>query len=223
MAAFDLILFDVDGTLVDSQRTIIACMEAAFIRYDLPIPSAAAIRHTVGLALVDGVAQLLAAMPEGEGVDPYAVAEAYKETYLARRTATPAPVPDPLYPGTRALLDRLLAEDRLMGVATGKSSRGVRAFVETHGLHRHFVTQQTVDTAPGKPDPTMIRQAAAEAGTVPARVLMIGDTVYDMQMARAAGAAALGVDWGYHAPPSLTAAGARAILKTWDDLAPYLT
>ncbi|WP_156994984.1 HAD-IA family hydrolase [Elstera litoralis] len=223
MAAIDLILFDVDGTLVDSQHTIVACMEAAFARHGLPIPDAAAVRHTVGLALAEGVARLLAQDPALAEVDPYAVAETYKEAYLARRTATPPPPKDPLYPGTQALLDRLLRQERLMGVATGKSNRGVSVFLETHGFHKHFVTHQTVDTAPGKPDPTMIRQAAAEAGTVPARVLMIGDTVYDMQMARAAGAMALGVDWGYHAPEALMAEGARAILKSWDDLDPYLT
>lgn len=223
MAGFDLILFDVDGTLVDSQHTIVACMETAFAQHGLPIPAAAAIRHTVGLALVDGVAQLLGALPKGAGQDPYPIADSYKQAYHARRTAVPPHPVDPLYPGTKALLDRLLGEDRLLGIATGKSNRGVSIFIETHGLHRHFVTQQTVDTAPGKPDPTMIRQAAADAGTIPSRVLMIGDTVYDMQMARAAGAVALGVAWGYHAPQALTADGARAILTRWDDLAPYLT
>ncbi|MFY8106818.1 MAG: HAD-IA family hydrolase [Elstera sp.] len=221
MAAIDLILFDVDGTLVDSQHTIVACMEAAFARHGLPIPPAGAIRHTVGLSLVDGVAQLLEAA--GADLDPYPIADSYKDIYLTRRTATPPPPKDPLYPGTKALLDGLLRQNRLMGVATGKSTRGVTVFIETHGFHRHFVTHQTVDTAPGKPDPTMIRQAAAEAGTVPARVLMIGDTVYDMQMARAAGALSLGVAWGYHTSDALTAEGARAILNSWDDLDPYLT
>ncbi len=221
MAAVDLILFDVDGTLVDSQHTIVACMEAAFARHALPIPEAGAIRHTVGLSLVDGVAHLLAAA--GVDLDPYPIADSYKNIYLTHRTANPPPPKDPLYPGTKALLDGLLRQNRLMGVATGKSTRGVNVFIETHGFHRHFVTHQTVDTAPGKPDPTMIRQAAAEAGTVPARVLMIGDTVYDMQMARAAGALSLGVSWGYHAPDALTAEGARAILNSWDDLDPYLT
>jgi phosphoglycolate phosphatase len=221
MAAVDLILFDVDGTLVDSQHTIVACMEAAFARHALPIPDAAAIRHTVGLSLVDGVAQLLETA--GADLDPYPIADSYKDIYLARRTGHPPPPQDPLYPGTKALLDELLQHHRLMGVATGKSTRGVNIFIETHGLHRHFVTHQTVDTAPGKPDPTMIRQAAADAGTVPARVLMIGDTVYDMQMARAAGALSLGVAWGYHLPQALIAEGARAILNSWDDLGPYLS
>ncbi len=221
MAVVDLILFDVDGTLVDSQHTIVACMEAAFAHHALAIPDAAAIRHTVGLSLVDGVAQLLETA--GADLDPYPIAESYKDIYLARRTTNPAPPHDPLYPGTKALLDGLLQQNRLMGVATGKSTRGVNSFIETHGLHRHFVTHQTVDTAPGKPDPTMIRQAAADAGTVPGRVLMIGDTVYDMQMARAAGALALGVAWGYHLRHALIAEGAQAILNSWDDLAPYLT
>ncbi len=223
MAVVDLILFDVDGTLVDSQYTIVACMEAAFARHALPIPGAAAIRHTVGLSLVDGVAQLLETAGAGADLDPYPIADSYKDIYRARRAANPAPPHDPLYPGTRALLDGLLQQNRLIGVATGKSTRGVNSFIETHGLHRHFVTHQTVDTAPGKPDPTMIRQAAADAGTVPARVLMIGDTVYDMQMARAAGALSLGVAWGYHLPHALIAEGAQAILNSWDDLAPYLT
>jgi phosphoglycolate phosphatase len=111
------------------------------------------------------------------------------------------------------LLDALLDDGWLLGVATGKSDRGLEHCLASHGLSRHFVTLQTADRHPSKPHPAMLEAALFEAGAMPQHAVMIGDTAYDMMMAVNAGVRALGVDWGYHTPAELSDAGAEAVAR----------
>lgn len=120
---------------------------------------------------------------------------------------------EPLYDGMMDVLDTLAADGWVLGIATVKSDRGLAQILAHHGIARRFVTLQTADRHPSKPDPSMIETAMADAGAIPATTVMIGDTSYDMMMARAAGARALGVAWGYHPTATLTAAGAHAIAR----------
>jgi phosphoglycolate phosphatase len=208
-----LIVFDCDGTLVDSQATIVACAQAAFQAEGLAPPRAEAIRRIVGLSLVEAVLQL---MDEPDPAAAPRLAEHYKAAFLEHR-ASPG-FHEPLFPGTRALLDDLLARDFVLGVATGKAMRGLRFVLEHHGLERHFTTLQTADLHPSKPHPAMLAAAMAETGLPPAATMLIGDTTYDILMARAAGAMPVGVSWGNHAPEELAAAGAATVLDRFEQL-----
>jgi phosphoglycolate phosphatase len=203
-----LVVFDCDGTLVDSQHMIVAAMERAFATFAMPPPSRAAILSVVGLSLEKAVRRLV---PPAIGTDNTALAEAYKSAFgdLRRDKAHQ----EPLYPGVRETLHALANEPGvLLGVATGKSRRGLAAVLEREGLTDLFVTLQTADTHPSKPHPAMLQAAMAEAGTEAHRTLMVGDTTYDIGMARDAGARAIGVAWGYHPVAELEAAGAHRVL-----------
>ena len=127
-------------------------------------------------------------------------------------------VTEPLFPGIRELLDTLRAGGWDLGVATGKSQRGLEHCLATHGLTGHFVTLQTADFHPSKPHPAMLEAALAEAFASAQDAVMIGDTSYDMLMAQAAGVRAIGVAWGYHPSEELLAAGAEAVAQSPEDL-----
>ncbi|KUF12497.1 HAD-IA family hydrolase [Pseudoponticoccus marisrubri] len=205
MTDLSLVIFDVDGTLVDSQGDILASMRAAFGAEGLPVPERAAVLGIVGLSLPMAIAALAPGLPQAQ-LDR--MVETYKDSYadLRRRGG---PDSSPLYAGLPELLDRLGArEDLLLGVATGKSRRGLTALLESHGLTRRFVTTQVADDHPSKPHPAMLFAALAETGVEESRAVMIGDTEYDMDMARAAGLHAIGVSWGYHPRARLGAAHA---------------
>lgn len=213
-----LILFDCDGTLVDSQDTIVSGMEAAFAAVDLPPPPRAACLGIVGLSLEVAIDRLV---KDEQRHLVQRMADAYRDAKIAERAAGGGH--DPLYPGARAAIDALNArEDVLLGVATGKALRGVTHMVEVHGLHERFVTVQTADRAPSKPHPGMILQAMEETGATPEKTVMIGDTSYDMAMARNAGVTGIGVSWGYHAKPLLSEAGAAIIVDDYAELVPEL-
>ncbi|RDE06190.1 HAD-IA family hydrolase [Sphingomonas aracearum] len=209
-----LALFDCDGTLVDSQANICLAMEQAFADAGLPPPPRAAVRRIVGLSLVEAIAVLL---PDAEASFHRELAATYKQIFFALRTSG-AMDTEPLFDGIASALDRLTAAGWLLGVATGKSDRGLAHVLAAHGLTDRFVTLQTADRHPSKPHPAMVDAAMAEAGASPAATVMIGDTSFDMAMARAAGARALGVAWGYHPADELVAAGAHAVAHTADEL-----
>ena len=208
-----LVVFDCDGTLVDSQHVIIACMLRAYAAHGLSAPEASAIRRVIGLPLLECMARLSPEHPE----DRHALlSEAYKEAFLASRQR-----PDhhePLFDGAAAALDRQEVQGYLLGVATGKARRGLNAVLDRHGLAHRFVTLQTADIGPGKPHPAMLERAMAETGIAPQDVFMIGDTSYDMLMARNAGVHAIGVSWGYHPAEELRAAGAHSVIESFDEL-----
>lgn len=202
-----LAIFDCDGTLVDSQANICRAMEACFTAHRFDPPDRAAIRRIVGLSLVPAIAELL---PEGDAGLHEAMAEEYKRAFFAMRS-NGALDPEPLFDGIADAIEALDAAGWLLGVATGKSDRGLRHVLEHHGIHHRFVTLQTADRHPSKPHPAMLEAAIADAGASAATTAMIGDTSFDMAMACAAGAHAVGVVWGYHTPEELSAAGAAWI------------
>lgn len=208
-----LALFDCDGTLVDSQHVICDAMEEAFDQHQLVPPSRAETRRVVGLSLIEAMQALL---PEADLSLHARLAEDYKRAFqgMRRRGA----VNEPLFEGIVALLDQLEGKGWLLGVATGKSDKGLAHCLENHGLGGRFITLQTADRHPSKPHPSMVMQAMADAGAGPATTVMIGDTSYDMMMGRAAGTYCLGVDWGYHHPDELRTAGAHGVAEHPDAL-----
>lgn len=209
-----LVVFDCDGTLVDSQHHIIDCMAAAFAEHGLAPPPPAAVRAVVGLALAEAIGRLL---PAGAAADPLHLTESYKRAFFSLRQR-PGMI-EPLYDGIAATVAQLAEAGFLLGIATGKGRRGLDAVLAAHGLAHHFVTLQTADSAPGKPDPTMLRQAIAEAGAAPATAVMIGDTTFDIEMAMRAGVPSIGVAWGYHPPAALWQAGAAVVVDDCAGLA----
>jgi phosphoglycolate phosphatase len=212
-----LVVFDVDGTLIDSQANIILAMSDAFERQRLTVPAAQAIRRIVGLSLVEAMEVLL---PQADAGQHRALAEDYKTAFHRLRGA--GMVDEPLYPGAREAVEALADAGMMLGVATGKSDRGLAKCLETHALGHHFITLQTADRHPSKPHPSMLQQAMADAGVDPQRTVMIGDTAYDMEMAMNASVRALGVAWGYHDPQELTAAGALQILDDFSQVVPAM-
>lgn len=205
-----LAIFDCDGTLVDSQANICRAMETAWAAAGLTPPPRAAIRGIVGLSLVEALAVLA---PEAGPSFHEDMATAYKAEFFRMRANGELDA-EPLYDGLIEALDALEADGWTLGVATGKSDRGLGFLLAHHGLTHRFVTLQTADRHPSKPHPSMIEAAMAEAGAVPESTVMIGDTSYDMAMARAAGVRAVGVTWGYHDEGALRAAGAHVIAST---------
>ena len=205
-----LILFDCDGTLVDSHHNITQAMRRAFADIGVPYPGDAATRGIIGLSLPAAMAALAPAGTTPETLRH--LEEAYRQHFFQLRHE-----PDfhePLFPGARAALEALAArDDVLLGIATGKSRRGLEVLLERENLRDYFVTTQTADDAPSKPHPGMVLRALEETGMEPRQAALIGDTRYDMEMARAAGTLPIGVAWGYHPPHLLKAAGAAEIAE----------
>ncbi|MCH2067462.1 HAD-IA family hydrolase [Shimia sp.] len=199
-----LVIFDVDGTLVDSQGLIVEAMNLAFDGEGLAPPSREDTLSIVGLSLDMAMFKLL---PEADAALRVRLVDGYKQGYMHRRAETGVAQSSPFFAGARDVLERLRAQDDvLLGVATGKSRRGLDKLIEGHGLQGMFVTTQVADDHPSKPHPSMITTALAETGVDARDALMIGDTSYDMEMAAAAGVAGIGVGWGYHARDALGAA-----------------
>ena len=209
-----LAVFDCDGTLVDSQANIVRAMGDCFVRQGLIPPSEHATRRVVGLSLVEAMQALL---PDADAALHGALAADYRDVFQRLRAEARLD-PEPLYPGVRDGLDRLREAGWLLGVATGKSDRGLTLLLDHHGIRDRFVTLQTADRHPSKPHPAMLQAALYEGGADPTDAVMIGDTVFDMAMAVRAGVRAIGVDWGYHDAHELHDAGAAAIVATMDDL-----
>ena len=212
-----LAVFDCDGTLVDSQATICLAVAQGFAACGIAAPGDAAARGIIGLSLVEAMQVL---HPTGETSDHDRLATAYKSAFFDLRAAGLAS--EPLYEGIADAVGHLEERGWLLGVATGKSDRGLKHILEHHGLHPRFVTLQTADRHPSKPHPSMLEQAMADAGTGPEATAMIGDTSYDMAMAKAAGCAAIGVAWGYHEAEVLAAAGADVVARHPSELVAIL-
>jgi len=208
-----LAIFDCDGTLVDSQHNICLAMEDSFQRSGLAPPERDSIRRIVGLSLLEAV-QALA--PDAHSDLHAQLGEDYKTAF--QRLRGRGLVDEPLFEGITDALSTLVEDGWLLGVATGKSDRGLALCLDHHGIGRHFVTLQTADRHPSKPHPSMIQQAMAEAGAGPETTMMIGDTAYDIGMARAAGVTAVGVAWGYHDETELFAEGAHHVARVPRDI-----
>ena len=200
-----LAIFDCDGTLVDSGATIRSALEQAFEAHGLNCPPVEVTRKVIGLSLMESM-QVLA-----PGGDHAALTQTYKDAFFAMRGAGRVE-------GIADLLDELEADDWLLGVATGKSDRGLKHCLETHGLGDRFVTLQTADRNPSKPHPAMALAAMAEAGAEPGQTIFVGDTGWDMGCARGAGVGAIGAGWGYHEVEELTAEGAHGVAMSPRDV-----
>ena len=212
-----LALFDCDGTLVDSQAAICRAMDECFTSHSLTPPDRSATRRIVGLSLPQAMQALL---PDAEAGLHVSLTESYKRAFHRHRTE--GLVEEPLFDGIADAIRALDEAGWLLGVATGKSDRGLRLCLERHGLHARFTTLQTADRHPSKPHPAMLHAAIAEAGASPETTVMIGDTSFDMMMAVSGGAHALGVGWGYHAPDELRAAGALDVVESAEQLVSVL-
>jgi phosphoglycolate phosphatase len=208
-----LVVFDCDGTLVDSQHNICAAMRASFADSGINAPDDAAIRRIVGLSLAEAVNTLAPTVSSEESIS---LQEGYKSNFMHLRQQPE--YSEPLYPGIREVLIELENEGFVLAVATGKTQRGLRATLEHHGLRSTFMSLQTADDAPGKPDPGMLEQAMADTGATPYSTVMLGDTIFDMTMAQNAGVAGVGVSWGYHGIDELRQSGAREIIDRCEQL-----
>ena len=213
-----LVLFDVDGTLVDSQGDIVAAMTRAFAAVDAPLPERAKLLSIVGLSL-DVAMPTLA--PDQTEAALQKMIESYKAAYMELRAQFGVAQSSPLYPGALETLHALHAQpETLLGVATGKSRRGLDKLIEGHGFEGLFVPPQVADFHPSKPHPAMIQQALADTGVAAADAVMVGDTSFDMQMAAGAGVRGIGVRWGYHSADRL--GDAAHLISDFAELEPTL-
>ncbi len=208
-----LAVFDCDGTLVDSQHSIVHAMETAFDFHEFDAPSSAAVRRIIGLPLIEGIGLLAPGTDTGLHGQ---VAETYKSAFRDMRAS--GTVHEPLFPGVETAIETLREQGWLLGIATGKAMRGLLATLEPYGFLDCFVTRQTADIAMGKPHPDMLDRAMAETGVDADATVMIGDTTYDMEMACNAGTKRIGVSWGYHPPDELHAAGAHTVIDGFEAL-----
>ncbi|MCC4299291.1 HAD-IA family hydrolase [Aurantimonas coralicida] len=204
------VLFDCDGTIADSCGIICATMRLAFEAHGLPAPEDTATRGIIGLSLDEAIRRL---HPVAEPALVATLVDGYRQAFRIQRA-------DPdfrehLFPGMKALVQDLAARDDVfVGLVTGKSRRGVASICEAHGLTDAFLAVRTADDCPSKPHPAMVEECCTVFGVAPRDALVVGDSIFDMEMARAAGAAALGVAWGTHEPAPLLASGAYAVAET---------
>jgi phosphoglycolate phosphatase len=207
-----LVIFDLDGTLIDSVALIVETVTNAFNAVGEAVPDEQAIRSISGITARDAMA-ILAPGADADRVE--AILQSYRAHYL-RNAGTAR---EPLFAGALAALDRLQADPaNILAVATGKGYAGAVTLLERHNLIDRFHSVQTPDHNRGKPDPQMIETAMTRTGLSPRQTVMIGDTSHDMHMAKAAGVGAIGVVWGYHERLALLEAGADIIIDSFDEL-----
>lgn len=211
-----LVIFDMDGTLIDSQNVIVASMRRAFETLGHAAPERERTLSIVGLSLPEAMRELA---PELGAETRRDLVDAYRSGFVAIRAEHGGAGNSPLYPGARAALERLRDEaGTLLGMATGKARRGLDHCLDMHRLQGFFTTCQTADDHPSKPHPSMIETALAETGIDAPDGVMVGDTEFDVAMGRAAGVRTIGVCWGYHDEDRLRAAGADAVVADFGEL-----
>jgi phosphoglycolate phosphatase len=211
---YALVVFDWDGTLVDSPAAIVECIQQASRDLGLEAPDPERASHVIGLGLEDSLRQAVPQLPR-ERYGEFAAS--YGRHFLAREDSMP------LFPGVPRLLERLRARGHRLAVATGKSRRGLERALAASGLGIHFSRSRCADETVPKPDPAMLRELMAELEVQPERVLMIGDTSHDLLMARSAGVAALAVSYGAHPESKLRALEPLACLASVEELDKWLT
>lgn len=210
-----LIIWDMDGTLVDSREVIQTAMVRAFDEHNLPSPAYEETRKTVGLGLSEACARLV---PETFDMAKLpALVATYKQVFVQRRTE--ADFIEPLYEGAFAALEARRDEGCLQAIATGRARRGIDAICEMHaGLKDFFDTTWSADDGPCKPHPFMVDAAMDALGVTPDQAVMVGDATFDILMGRAAKVHTLGVSWGFGRADELDAAGAHRIHHTFETL-----
>lgn len=205
-----LAIFDCDGTLVDSGDTIYRALGAALSAHGHECPPKSQSQKVIGLSLVEAMRMLV---PDG---DHERLALTYKDAFIAMRGA--GEVDEPLYEGIAPLLDAFESDGWLLGIATGKSDRGLAHVLAAHGWEKRFAALHTADRHPSKPHPSMALANMADCGAEPHATVLIGDTAHDMGTACAAGIGAIGVTWGYHDRDELLGGGARFIADSPADV-----
>lgn len=207
-----LVIFDLDGTLIDSVALIVETVTNAFRAVDEPAPHERAIRSISGITARDAMS-ILAPGASPERVDT--ILESYRTHYRSQAGVAR----EPMFEGALAALDRLQATpETILAVATGKGYASAVTLLERHGIIGRFQSIQTPDHNRGKPDPQMVETAMSKASAAAERTVMIGDTIHDMRMAKAAGVGAIGVTWGYHERVELLAEGADIVIDSFDQL-----
>ena len=210
---FDLICFDWDGTLFDSTGIITRCIQQAVVDVGGARPTDEAASYVIGMALMPALAHAAPDVPK----DKYPLlGERYRHHYLARQNDIS------LCDGVLPMLAELKARHHWLAVATGKSRVGLDNVLATRDLKGIFDASRTADETAGKPDPRMLNELMRQFGTEPERTLMVGDTTHDLQMARNAGCASLGVSYGAHPPSEFEALGPRAVLHSAQALRQWL-
>lgn len=214
MKDYQLIIFDWDGTLMDSAAKIVSCMQLAAQQCDVPVPDAQAVGNIIGISLRPAI-QILFDTQDEQLTD--ALFDGYKAAYLEKDIT-----PCPLFEGTLELLSSLRQRDKTLAVATGKARRGLdRAWKNTQTGH-FFTTSRTACEAASKPSSDMLEQILSETGISASDAIMIGDTVFDMQMAEQIGMDRLAVSYGVHDSDRLAAHNPVAIVNTVSEMRPIL-
>lgn len=212
MAELRLVIFDVDGTLIDSLAHIKWAMAVAFEACDLPRPSDEDIRGIIGLSLPQAMDRL---SPNASDSTLKALVVAYSQAFGSQAEKRPE---ISFFPGALNMLKALSERDHvLLAVATGKSRRGMDRIIRTYGFETLFQSVQVADDHPSKPHPSMVLQCLQETGVDADRAIMVGDTTFDLEMGRSAGVSTIGVDWGYH-PTEHLRPFADAIVQDFDAL-----
>ena len=207
------LVFDWDGTLIDSAPTIVACIQAACRDLGLPVPEDARASHVIGLGLKDALSYAIPGLP----ADDYGrMVESYRRHFRARDPEIP------LFPGAQAMLAGLKARGHTLAIATGKSRAGLTRALNNTGLRPLFAASRCADECASKPAPDMLCELIEELGTNAVNTLMIGDTVHDLQMAAHAGVGAVAVSHGAHPRDDLVALAPIACLENIDELTRWL-
>jgi phosphoglycolate phosphatase len=210
---YPLLVFDWDGTLIDSARTIVACIQAACRDLGLPVPEDARASHVIGLGLKDALSYAIPGLP----ADDYGkVVESYRRHFLARDPEIP------LFPGAKAMLADLRDRGHVLAIATGKSRAGLARALDNTALRPLFAASRCADQCASKPAPDMLCELMEELGTNAANTLMIGDTVHDLEMAARAGVQAVAVSHGAHPRGDLVALSPLACLENIEELGRWL-
>jgi phosphoglycolate phosphatase len=210
---YELLVFDWDGTLIDSAGAIVWCIQSACRDLGLPVPDDARASHVIGLGLRDALAYAVPGLPPE---DYGRVVERYRSHFLARDAEIP------LFPGAEAMLSGLRERGHVLAIATGKSRAGLARALENTGLRPLFASSRCADQCAPKPAPDMLLELMAELGADEASTLMIGDTVHDLRMAASAGVPAVAVSYGAHARADLASLSPLACLESIDELTQWL-
>ncbi|MGL4205095.1 MAG: HAD family hydrolase [Aeromonadaceae bacterium] len=203
---YRLIIFDWDGTLMDSVGRIVSCMQKAAMECDLPTPSTEQVKEIIGLSLREAMPQLFVAVTESQ---IEALIARYREHYLYLDET-----PTPLFPGVASVISSLHAQGYVLAVATGKARAGLDRVLQETGLRAFFHASRGADEARSKPDPLMLEQLLAELDIPLDQAVMVGDSIHDMAMAERLGMARIGISWGVHSAERLARYQPRAVIDS---------
>jgi phosphoglycolate phosphatase len=210
---YSLIVFDWDGTIIDSTGTIAECIQQAAAEMGLPVPHDDRARHVIGLGLHDSLRHAVPDLPASRYGDFVAL---YRKYFLAREDTMK------LFPGMHELLSTL-KNNHVLAIATGKSRKGLDRALDAGGLRQYFAASRCGDETSPKPHPAMLHELMEELNFSREQLLMIGDTSHDLEMARAAGVDALGVTYGAHREAGLRSCGPLECFSTVGELGEWLT